>query len=74
MLLTDTQICKAPACEKTQQLFDGQGLYLEIAPSGGKWWRLKYPTSGWMSGGWKRGVTHRASLRLYSCVAFCRPG
>ena len=42
MPLTDTQIRKAPACEKTQRLFDGQGLYLEIAPSGGKWWRLKY--------------------------------
>jgi integrase len=23
-------------------MFDGGGLYLEVAPSGGKWWRLKY--------------------------------
>jgi integrase len=23
-------------------MFDGGGLYLEIAPAGGKWWRLKY--------------------------------
>ena len=23
-------------------MFDSRGLYLEIAPSGGKWWRLKY--------------------------------
>ena len=26
--------------------FDGAGLYLEIAPSGGKWWRLKYRHGG----------------------------
>lgn len=24
------------------RLFDGGGLYLELAPAGGKWWRLKY--------------------------------
>ncbi|EGD04505.1 integrase family protein [Burkholderia sp. TJI49] len=28
------------------RLFDGGGLYLEIAPSGGKWWRLKYRFGG----------------------------
>lgn len=26
---------------KTRRLFDGAALHLEIAPSGGKWWRLK---------------------------------
>jgi integrase len=31
---------------KTLKLFDGRGLYLEIAPSGGKWWRLKYRFGG----------------------------
>lgn len=31
---------------KTLRLFDGRGLYLEIAPSGGKWWRLKYRFGG----------------------------
>src|ERR1035438_1262777 len=35
-----------PRANKTQRLFDGRGLYLEIAPSGGKWWRLKYRISG----------------------------
>ena len=27
-------------------MFDGGGLYLEIAPAGGKWWRLKYRFGG----------------------------
>jgi len=27
-------------------MFDGGGLYLEISPKGGKWWRLKYRFGG----------------------------
>ena len=27
-------------------MFDSGGLYLEVAPSGGKWWRLKYRFAG----------------------------
>ncbi len=27
-------------------MFDGGGLYLDLAPSGGKWWHLKYRFSG----------------------------
>ncbi|XOD02626.1 tyrosine-type recombinase/integrase [Burkholderia sp. 22PA0099] len=27
-------------------MFDGGGLYLEISPAGGKWWRLKYRSAG----------------------------
>ena len=46
MPLTDTQIRKAKPTEKTQRLFDGGGLYLEISPKGGKWWRLKYRFGG----------------------------
>ena len=46
MPLTDAAIRKAQPAEKPQRLFDGGGLYLEIAPSGGKWWRLKYRHSG----------------------------
>jgi len=42
MPLTDPAIRNAKPTEKTQKLFDGGGLYLEVAPSGGKWWRLKY--------------------------------
>ena len=46
MTLTDTAIRKAKPTDKVQRLFDGGGLYLEIAPAGGKWWRLKYRHGG----------------------------
>lgn len=42
MPLTDTTIRNAKPTEKPQKLFDGNGLYLFISPSGGKLWRLKY--------------------------------
>ncbi|QBB70631.1 DUF4102 domain-containing protein [Pseudolysobacter antarcticus] len=42
MALTDTAIRKAKPEAKARRLFDGGGLYLEISPKGGKWWRLKY--------------------------------
>ncbi|WP_343231907.1 Arm DNA-binding domain-containing protein [Tahibacter harae] len=32
--------------DKLFRLFDGGGLYLEVAPSGGKLWRLKYRRLG----------------------------
>ncbi|CAK0752950.1 hypothetical protein CCP3SC15_1900001 [Gammaproteobacteria bacterium] len=44
--LTDTAIRNAKPEEKPFRLFDGGGMYLEIAPSGGKWWRLKYRIDG----------------------------
>jgi len=46
MLLTDTKIRSARPQAKTLRLFDGGGLYLELSPSGGKWWRLKYRFDG----------------------------
>lgn len=46
MALSDTAIRKAKPTDKTQRLYDGKGLYIEIAPSGGKWWRLKYRFAG----------------------------
>lgn len=46
MPLTDIAIRKARPSSKTQRLFDSGGLYLEISPSGGKWWRLKYRIAG----------------------------
>ena len=42
MPLTDTAIRNAKPSEKPIRLFDGGGLYLEVSPTGGKWWRLKY--------------------------------
>jgi Arm DNA-binding domain len=41
MPLSDTTIRGAKANGKSMRLFDGRGLYLEVSPSGGKWWRLK---------------------------------
>ncbi len=54
MSLTDTAIRNAkpgltPAGKETTKpykLGDTGGLYLEVAPSGGKWWRLKYRHGG----------------------------
>lgn len=46
MALTDTAIRNAKPADKPLRLFDGGGLYLEVAPSGGKWWRLKYRFGG----------------------------
>ena len=46
MKLTDINIKKAKPIEKTRKLFDGGGLYIEIAPSGGKLWRYKYRFDG----------------------------
>ena len=42
MKLSDTTIRNTIATSKTQKLFDGGGLYLEITPKGRKYWRLKY--------------------------------
>lgn len=46
MALTDTAIRKAKPGDKTMRMFDERGLYLEIAPSGGKWWRFKFRFDG----------------------------
>lgn len=46
MPLTDTAIKNAKASDKPRRLFDANGLYLEVAPSGGKWWRYKYRFAG----------------------------
>ncbi len=42
MSLTDITIRNTKPNTKTKKLFDERGLYLEISPAGGKWWRLKY--------------------------------
>ncbi len=46
MALTDTGIKKAKPAAKPQRLFDGGGMYLEVMPTGGKLWRLKYRYGG----------------------------
>ena len=44
--LSDTAVKKAKPGDKPIRMFDGRGLYIEIAPSGGKWWRWKYRFDG----------------------------
>lgn len=44
--LTATEVKNAKPKEKIYRLFDGGGLYLEVQPAGGKWWRLKYRFNG----------------------------
>lgn len=41
-MLTDTKIRTAKSKEKTYRLADFEGLYLEVSPTGSKYWRLKY--------------------------------
>lgn len=46
MALTDTAIKKAKAAAQVQKLSDGGGLYLHIALTGGKLWRMAYRFDG----------------------------
>lgn len=46
MPLNATQLRNVKPTEKTQKLFDGKGMYLEVSPKGGTWWRLKYRLGG----------------------------
>jgi integrase len=46
MPLNDVTCKQAKPKEKAYRLADSKGLYLEVAPSGGKWWRLKYRING----------------------------
>jgi integrase len=59
-ILTDTKIRAATPCGKTQRLFDGGGLYLELSPKGGRWWRMKYRFAG---------KENRLSLGVYPDVS-----
>lgn len=45
-LLSDAQIRRVLPGAERQRLYDGRGLYLEITPSGGRWWRFKYRYGG----------------------------
>lgn len=44
--LTDASVKNAKPGSKAVRMFDGGGLYLEVAPAGGKRWRLKYRFAG----------------------------
>lgn len=61
--LSDPKVKQAKPKEKTYKLADGGGMYLEVAPSGGKWWRLKYRFDG---------KEKRLSLGVYPDVTLAR--
>lgn len=46
MPLTDTAIRKAAPRAKPYRLADGGGMYLEVTPTGAKYWRMKYRHGG----------------------------
>ncbi|WP_131795492.1 tyrosine-type recombinase/integrase [Fluoribacter gormanii] len=46
MPISPVSLRNIKATDKTQRIFDGGGLYLEITPQGGTWWRLKYRFGG----------------------------
>src|SRR5262245_80911 len=46
MPLTDAAIRNAKPREKLYRLYDTGGLYVEVSPAGGKWFRLKYRYGG----------------------------
>jgi integrase len=46
MPLTDTAIRNAKPGAKPARMFDERGLYLEVTPTGGKWWRFRYRVGG----------------------------
>ena len=46
MPVTHAEIISAKPREKPYRLLDGRGLYPEVAPSGGRWWRFKYRFKG----------------------------
>lgn len=46
MPLTDAAVRNAKPTAKPYRLFDASGLYLEVAPRGGRWWRFKYRYDG----------------------------
>jgi len=57
MPLTDIVVRNTkPDNSKTIRLKDDRGLYLEVSPAGGKWWRLRY---------WIAGKENRLSLGVY---------
>jgi integrase len=59
-MLSKLLIEKTKHGSKTIRLWDGRGMYLEISPKGGKWWRFKY---------WFGGKERRMSLGVYPDVS-----
>lgn len=63
MPLSDTAVRMAKPRLKTYKLSDAAGLYLEVAPSGSRYWRLKYRFGG---------KEKRLALGVYPVVTLAR--
>jgi len=46
VMLTEVKIRTFKPSEKSVRLSDERGLYLEVTPNGGRWWRLRYRFGG----------------------------
>ena len=46
MSLSDTALRNAKAKDKPYKMYDADGLFAIVTPTGGKWWRLKYMLEG----------------------------
>ena len=46
MPLSDSSVRMAKPRPKSHKLSDGQGLYVEVTPTGARYWRLKYRFGG----------------------------
>ena len=57
LALTDLIVKKSAPTEKVRKMADGQGLYLEIHPNGGKYWRYGFRDAS--------GKAQRLSLGVY---------
>ena len=58
--LSDAKIRNTPTPEKPKKLYDGEGLFLQFTPAGGKWWRLRY---------WYQGKEKLLSLGTYPAIS-----
>jgi integrase len=63
MSLNALAVQSAKPKDKSYKLSDGRGLYLEISPNGGKWWRYKYRFEG---------IEKRISLGTYPDVSLAK--
>ena len=66
--LTDAKCKSAKPGSSIYKLFDGEGLYLAVTPSGGKHWRVAYRANGkpqtYCMGPWERIPLKDARQRL----------
>ena len=46
MPLTNTALQNAKPTEKPYKIYDVDGLFMQVMPAGGKWWRFKYRFEG----------------------------